>query len=75
MFVKWLNVLDAWIQSRPGVGIHEQRPDRFRRGSDLKLVREMDRGAVGNHVLWSFEGLHHLYFSIRLACHYSKSIG
>jgi hypothetical protein len=50
MSEKQLNVLDAWVKAGPRFGIHEQGPDRFRRGDDLKLVREMDRAPAGNHV-------------------------
>jgi hypothetical protein len=55
MSVKQLNVFDAWVEAGPGFGIHEQGPDRFRRGCDLKLVREMDRAAAGSHVLRPFD--------------------
>jgi hypothetical protein len=39
--VEELNVFDARIEAGPRFGIDEQRPDRFRRGSDLKLVSGM----------------------------------
>ena len=50
--VKQLNAFDAGVEAGPGVGIHEQGPDRFRRGCHLKLVREMDWAATGSHFLW-----------------------
>ena len=62
--VKQLNVLSAWIEAGPCFGIHEQRPDRLGRGCDLELVREMDWGAAGSHVLGPIDR-----FPLDFICH------
>ena len=55
MSVKQLNVFDAGVEAGPRFGIHEQGPDRFRRGCNLKLVREMYRAAAGSHLRRPFD--------------------
>ena len=55
MPVKQLNVFNAWVEAGPVLGVHQERPDRFRRGCDLKLVGEMDWAVAWGHVLGPFD--------------------